>query len=76
MDKISYQQKRSFDKVGDNVGDKYLFIPLSSVGFYLISLNLLNIRPNPLDIPLFIDMVTFGLLNLPLSLFILVDSPS
>ena len=68
MGKITCQQKRSFDKVRDNVRDKYLFIPLSSVGFCFIPLNLLNIRPNLLDIPLYIDRVAFGLLNLPLSL--------
>ena len=76
MDKITCQQKRSFDKVGDNVGDKYLFISWSSVGFCLISLNLLNMRPNPLEIPLYIIRVASGLLDLPLSSFVLIDSPS
>jgi len=31
-------------------------------------------RPNPLDIALYYDRVAFGLLALPLSSFILVDS--
>ena len=60
------QQKRSSDKVEDKfLFYPFLFYPL--IRLCLISLNLLNIYPNPLDIALYIDRVSFGFLDLPLS---------
>ena len=66
--KLLASQKKISNKVGVKPGE--------SVGLYLVSLDLLNIRPNPLNIPLYIDRVAFGLLDLPLSSFIHVESPS